>query len=119
MSGLKPWTYASAALALTFGLALALATIARGEAPVSDKPDPVRGQALAERLCANCHLVSDSQASANADVPSFKEIAGEPHQTQGAVMAHIVMPKHPMPVIPITKAELEHVSSYIMSLRDN
>jgi cytochrome c1 len=33
-------------------------------------------------------------------------------------MAKIVMPKHPMPVIPITKSELEDLAAYIMSLKD-
>jgi cytochrome c1 len=33
-------------------------------------------------------------------------------------MAHIVLPKHPMPTIPITKSELADLAAYIMSLRD-
>ena len=32
-------------------------------------------------------------------------------------MARIVIPKHPMPVIPLTKHELEDLAAYIMSLR--
>ena len=33
-------------------------------------------------------------------------------------MAHIVLPKHPMPTIPLTKGELADLSAYILSLRD-
>ena len=33
-------------------------------------------------------------------------------------MAHIVLPKHPMPTIPLTKSELADLSAYILSLRD-
>jgi mono/diheme cytochrome c family protein len=51
-------------------------------------------------------------------VPSFREIANKDGQTAGAIMAHIVLPKHPMPVIPLTKSELADVAAYILSLRD-
>ncbi len=33
-------------------------------------------------------------------------------------MAHIALPKHPMPTIPLTKKELADLAAYIMSLRD-
>lgn len=107
----------AASALLAFGLILGLGSAARTEAPLTSLPDPERGKALAERVCTNCHLVSDRQTKANADVPSFAAIANEPDQTAGAIMGRIVLPKHPMPVIPITKSELEDVSVYIMSLR--
>jgi hypothetical protein len=34
-------------------------------------------------------------------------------------MAHIVMPKHPMPSIPLTQVELAALAAYILTLRDN
>jgi cytochrome c1 len=33
-------------------------------------------------------------------------------------MAHILLPKHPMPVIPLTKSELADLAAYILSLRE-
>jgi hypothetical protein len=33
-------------------------------------------------------------------------------------MGHIMLPKHPMPQIPLTKAELADLAAYIISLRD-
>ena len=75
-------------------------------------------QELAERICSNCHLVSTEQKQANVDIPSFREIANKSAQTEGAIMAHIVLPKHPMPTIPITKSELADLAAYIMTLRD-
>jgi len=86
--------------------------------PVTSAPDPVRGKSLAERICSNCHLVSGEQKQANVDIPSFQEIADKSGQTAGAIMAHIVLPKHPMPTIPLTKSELADLAAYIMSLRD-
>ena len=57
------------------------------------------------------------QQQANADVPSFHEIANKEGQSAGAIMAHIMLPKHPMPTIPLTKSELADLSAYILSLR--
>lgn len=105
-------------IALTFAL-LCMAGAGAGLAgPVTSKPDPVHGKVLAERLCSNCHLVSNAQEQVNVDVPSFHEIGNLQSQTEGSIMAKIVMPKHPMPVIPITKSELEDLAAYIMSLKD-
>ncbi len=93
--------------------------------PVTSAPDPGHGKSLAQRLCAVCHLVSAEQAHANTDIPSFREIANKSGQTVGSIMARIVIPKHPMPVIPLTKSELEDLAAYIedlaayiMTLRD-
>ena len=51
------------------------------------------------------------------DVPSFREIANRQNQTAGAIMGKIIIPDHPMPVIPISKSELEDLAAYIMNLR--
>lgn len=77
-----------------------------------------RGEALAKRLCANCHLVNAAQQHANVDVPSFREIANKQAQTPGAIMGRIVLPSHPMPEIPLTNREIADLAAYIMSLRD-
>jgi mono/diheme cytochrome c family protein len=83
------------------------------------KPDPRHGKELAEKLCTNCHLVGGAeQQYANTDVPSFREIGNATGQTAGAITAHIILPKHPMPQIPLTKSELADLASYILSLRD-
>jgi mono/diheme cytochrome c family protein len=105
--------YLLAALALPVFASLALAG-------VTSEPDSVQGQALAEKLCTNCHLVGSArqQQPANADVPSFKEIADREDQTAGAIIARIMLPKHPMPQIPLTKTELADLAAYILSLRD-
>jgi len=107
----------SVGVLLATTLFLSVGFKAQAQEPVTTEPSPNRGKALAERVCTNCHLVSDTQTEAVADVPSFREIADQPHQTPGSIMAKIAIPSHPMPVIPITKRELEDVSAYIMSLR--
>jgi mono/diheme cytochrome c family protein len=98
---------------LLFGTGLALA------GPVTTKPDPTHGKDLAMRLCSNCHLVgAGQQEHANVDIPSFREIANKEAQTDGSIVAHIVLPKHPMPTIPLTTSEIADLAAYIMSLRD-
>ena len=85
--------------------------------PSTNQPDPIHGKELAKQLCSNCHLVDNQQVQANADVPSFNEIANREGQTAGAVMGHIMLPKHPMPTIPLTQSELADLAAYIMSMR--
>ena len=86
-------------------------------APATSQPDPIHGKDLAMRLCANCHLVDSQQQQANVDVPSFNEIANKDGQTAGAIMAHIMLPKHPMPAIQLTQDELSNLAAYILSMR--
>ena len=97
---------------LLLGMAIAQA------GPITSEPDPVHGKELAGRLCSNCHLVGGEQVEANADIPSFHEIANKEGQTEGTIMAHIVVPKHLMPTIPLTKSEIADLAAYIMSLRN-
>lgn len=87
-------------------------------ADITGQPDPAHGKALAEGLCSNCHLVGSSQEHVNADVPTFREIANVPGRTTGDIISFIVLPKHPMPEIPLTKGELADLAAYIISLRD-
>jgi mono/diheme cytochrome c family protein len=99
---------------------LLLLSVPLALAGVTSQPDPVQGKVLAEKLCTNCHLVSSAQQQqpASADVPSFPEIANLEGQTADAITARIMLPRHPMPQIPLTKAELADLAAYILSLRD-
>jgi mono/diheme cytochrome c family protein len=107
-------------LRYVLAIGLLLLSVPLALAGVTSQPDPVQGKALAEKLCTNCHLVGSAQQQqpANADVPSFPEIANLEGQTAGAITARIMLPKHPMPTIPLTKAELADLAAYILSLRD-
>jgi mono/diheme cytochrome c family protein len=104
--GLLVLRYVLPGFVLVFWTALAVAG-------VTSKPDSVHGKDLAEKLCTNCHLVGSTQQQqpANVDVPSFHEIADR--------TARIMLPKHPMPTIPLTKAELADLAAYILSLHDD
>jgi hypothetical protein len=60
--------------------------------PLTNASDAGHGKQLASRLCSNCHLIGDfEQQQANADVPSFQEIANKAGQSAGAIMgAHFI-----------------------------
>lgn len=81
--------------------------------------DTAKGQALAKRLCSNCHVIGDEAASAtiSADVPSFKSIAGLPDQSPERIAGRIVVPHPPMPQIELTRNEIRDLAAYIMSLK--
>lgn len=81
--------------------------------------DAANGQALAKRLCSNCHIVGDEAASATvaADVPSFKSIANLPEQSPERIAGRIVVPHPPMPQIEVTRNEIRDLAAYIMSLK--
>lgn len=105
-------------IAFTLGWLLVLAAETAFGGSVTNKPDPLHGRNLALRLCSNCHLVESGQQHAHADVLSFREIANKQGQTEGTIMAHIILPNHFMPQIPLTKSELADLAAYIKSLRD-
>jgi mono/diheme cytochrome c family protein len=110
-----------AALQVLFGfiVLLLVGEALGGSRPATSAPNPDHGKNLAASLCSNCHLVgSGEQQQANVDIPSFNEIANKEGQSAGAIMAHIMLPKHPMPTIPLTKSELADLSAYILSLRE-
>ena len=103
---------AAAVTALLLGPALAA-----GPA-VTPKPDPNKGHAVAETLCAGCHLIERQTAGAvTADVPSFAAIANKDGQTMEAVAGRIVIPHPPMPAIALSREEIRNVVAYIMTLR--
>ena len=98
-----------AALQVLFGFIVLFSVV---EAPGNSRaatsaPNPDHGKTLAASLCSNCHLVGNAeQQQANADVPTFEEIANKEGQSAGAIMAHIMMPKHPMPQFLSRRANL-------------
>jgi mono/diheme cytochrome c family protein len=76
------------------GLAFPLGIAQASAAPATNAPDPEYGKKLAADLCSNCHLVgTGDQQQANADSPSFREIANKEGQSAGSIIAHIVVPK--------------------------
>ncbi|MPZ33457.1 MAG: hypothetical protein GEV13_21110 [Rhodospirillales bacterium] len=58
---------------MTIPVVMALSTAMCG---VADAQDAMRGQALAERWCANCHVVNRAATTGRADgLPTFPSLA--------------------------------------------
>ncbi len=86
-------------------LALAGASVQAGE---------VEGRVVAERWCAQCHVVSNEQTTAIAGVPSFADIA---KRRSNAEIANFLADPHPtMKGISLTTAQIADVRTYIRSL---
>ena len=81
--------------------------------------DPVRGQELARRLCANCHATEPTGGQTiNPDVPSFAAIAKQSNVTTERLAGRIIVPHPAMPNTQLTVAEICDVIAYIMVLKD-
>ena len=92
----------------------ALASDESGKVP----PDPISGKALAEQLCAGCHLVSNTQKGrVVAGVPSFDAIANRPDQTIDRIFKVIIQPHAPMPDMHLTRTEIGNIIAYLDTLR--
>ncbi len=87
---------------------------------VPGEPDPDRGMELAAKLCSNCHTgkgIPVQSSGQLADVPTFLEIAKRPGQTAERIHGILVMPRHPMPTIPLTQNEMADLAAYILNLK--
>ncbi|MEK4032859.1 cytochrome c [Methylocystis sp. IM3] len=77
--------------------------------------DAQKGAAIAKRWCASCHVVSKDQSSANADAPSFFDVAKR--RTDRKQLGNFLMDPHPpMPDMHLSRKEIEDIVSYIRSL---
>lgn len=100
------------------GLALLASSSLAAAQSIPGRPDAKAGAMLANKVCSNCHLTgAGAQIQAQADVPSFKEIANRPDQSAEAIIAGVLLPKHPMPEIQLTRDERDHLAAYILTLR--
>ena len=102
----------------TVGLAglLWLAAMACGRA--QDDGDAPRGQALAQRVCAQCHAVRKSEIrSPNPDAPTFPVVAEVPGMTALALTVVLQSAHNAMPDLVLEPQDRRDVIAYILSLR--
>ncbi len=77
--------------------------------------DAAKGEIVAKRWCAACHLVSSDQKLAKLDMPSFATIARRklPSEELTAFLTN----SHPkVPNMNLSRSEIEDVIAYIGSL---
>lgn len=97
-----------ARLSAILGLGAALAAFAFGPSVAADA---ARGESLATRWCAACHLVSPAQRRATPDAPSFAAIARR--QDAPPLEAFLSMSHPRMPDMALTRAEIADLSAFI------
>jgi mono/diheme cytochrome c family protein len=85
--------------------------------PAWSAGNPERGQQLAGRWCASCHLVGPEQREALADVPSFASVARREDLSEALLAAFLATPHPPMPNMSLSRQEIADVLAYIRSLR--
>ena len=96
-----------------FAAALALIAIPGSPARAADV---AHGRALAQRWCAECHVVSADQKQASADAPPFVTIARSPISAQA--LAYFLLDPHPvMPTLPLSRIAADDIAAYIKSLK--
>lgn len=94
---------------------LSLAGAAALTAAPARAGDAQKGGVIAGRWCASCHVVAKDQTSANADAPSFFDIAQRrPDRKQ--IANFLVDPHPPMPDMHLSTREIDDIVSYIRSL---
>jgi mono/diheme cytochrome c family protein len=77
--------------------------------------DAAKGEIIAKRWCAACHLVSPEQTRAVADVPSFAAVARMKLPPER--LKSFLMDPHPiMPNMNLTRSEIDDIVAYIRSL---
>ncbi len=96
---------------LTAWLLVALAMPAAVAADLAD------GKALAEKWCSHCHLTGPGQKRAGDAAPTFTSIARMPSTTEMSLKAFLQTPHVRMPDYQLTRAEIDDLTAYILSLR--
>jgi mono/diheme cytochrome c family protein len=98
----------------------ALALIVLGLPAHAAGGDRESGEHIARRECAGCHGIGIATGVTiqGVFVPSFSEIARRPFQTRERLKAFVLIPRHPMPGLPLREDEVRNLVEYIFSLRD-
>ena len=94
-----------------------VALLAFTDSTLTFAADAVRGEQLARRWCAACHVVAADQRQANADAPSFAAISRR-REFDAHRLAFLLLSPHPaMPELALRRSEAEDIVAYIGKLR--
>jgi mono/diheme cytochrome c family protein len=101
-----------------FVVLVAVLACGAGSAYAQDAGNPLKGEAFARQVCAECHAVQGGQRrSPNAQAPAFEEIATTPGMTSIALTAALRTSHRLMPNIILSDDELRNVVAYLLGLR--
>ena len=99
------------------GLLGAVLILAFGLGSADAGEDIARGRALAERLCAQCHMVPDQgEKRAANEVPGFAAVARRQNQTSEGIVAWLRSIPPMMPNHHLSQDEMHALAAFIMTL---
>ncbi len=78
-----------------------------------------QGRALAERLCASCHMgPGQGEKTSPNGIPGFQAVARRPNQTTAGIVDWLRSVPPMMPDHHLTQDEMAALAAFIMSLND-
>jgi mono/diheme cytochrome c family protein len=87
-----------------------------GIAGESASADRVNGQRIAERWCAECHVVASGQKQGSDGVPTFAQIGGSKRFDEASLAAFLMAPHDSRMVnLSLTRSEISDLVAYIKS----
>ena len=75
--------------------------------------DAHRGEAVAERWCSGCHVVSAGQKQGSTEAPPFSEIADRKNFDAGKVALFLLAPHPPMRGLNLARKDAADLAAYI------
>ncbi len=94
--------------------ALAMLALAASP-PGAFADDAAKGEIIARRWCAACHMVAPDQVAANSDAPTFAAIARRKEPPK-SLRAFLAGPHPKMPDMNLSRSEIADIVAYIGSL---
>ena len=77
--------------------------------------DAFKGEALAKRWCATCHIVASDQQRGTTQAPPFSAVANKPDFNERALAYFLLTPHPRMPDMNLTRNEAADLAAYVKS----
>ncbi|MCW5698548.1 MAG: hypothetical protein KIT00_01775 [Rhodospirillales bacterium] len=95
-----------------------LVSIGGGRAFAADLPgDPILGREIAERQCAECHIVAPGEDVVLGGLPTFQMMADDPSATETSLRVFLQTPHGEMPDIVLSRDQTSDLIAYILGLK--
>ena len=75
--------------------------------------DAAKGETMAKRWCASCHVVVADQKIGTAQAPPFSGIAKKPGFDEAKLAFYLLVPHPRMPDMNLSRAEAADLAAYI------
>ena len=93
--------------------ALFVLVVAAATAEGAFAADALKGETLAKRWCATCHIIASNQQRGTAQSPPFSAIANKPGFNETALAYFLLTPHPRMPDMNLSRAEAADLAAYI------